>query len=1107
MPSGLRFFVFLWITFANSWISYTTITNSRSSSLGIGSGISAAANTRHFGLMMGVQAQPSLTEKIPLGAIFEQGTDEVQSAFKYAMLNHNLNVSSRRFELQAYVDVINTADAFKLSRLICNQFSRGVYSMLGAVSPDSFDTLHSYSNTFQMPFVTPWFPEKVLTPSSGFLDFAISMRPDYHQAIIDTIQFYGWRKIIYLYDSHDGLLRLQQIYQGLKPGNESFQVEMVKRITNVTMAIDFLHTLEDFGRFTNKYIVLDCPTEMAKEILIQHVRDISLGRRTYHYLLSGLVMDDRWESEIIEFGAINITGFRLVDTNRRLIKEFYESWKRLDPNTSVGAGRESISAQAALMYDAVFVLVEAFNKILRKKPDQFRNNIRRGQTAMAAASTSANTTGLTSNGMLGGGIGSNLMGGSSSGGNGNGIGGGNSGGVGGSNSNNNNAPRALDCNTSKGWVNPWEHGDKISRYLRKVEIEGLTGDIKFNDDGRRVNYTLHVVEMTVNSAMVKVAEWSDDAGLQPLSAKYVRLKPHAEIEKNRTYIVTTLLEEPYIMLKRPVVGETLDSNDRFEGYCKDLADLLAKKLGINFEMRLVKDGTYGSENPNVRGGWDGMVGELVRREADIAIAAMTITAERERVIDFSKPFMSLGISIMIKKPVKQTPGVFSFMNPLSQEIWVSVIFSYIGVSIVLFFVSRFSPYEWRVVQYQTDSHAHHDQLSTQQPPGIIGGVPMPGSITATSAGGVIGGGGGAGSVGGGGGGVVGIGTGSNIGGSGALPTSATVAVNDFSILNSFWFSLAAFMQQGCDISPRSISGRIVGAVWWFFTLILISSYTANLAAFLTVERMVTPINSPEDLAMQTEVQYGTLLHGSTWDFFRRSQIGLHNKMWEYMNSRKHVFVNTYDEGIRRVRTSKGKYALLVESPKNEYVNAREPCDTMKVGRNLDTKGFGIATPIGSPLKDPINLAVLSLKENGELIKLRNKWWYDKTECNLNKDNQETSHNELSLSNVAGIFYILIGGLLVAVFVAIIEFCFRSKSSTAAKANGSMLSSTSSSVHQRNSLSDAMHSKAKLTIQASREYDNGRVGYYPTGQLSAGGGPANTPPNDPETLHMNAHSQV
>jgi hypothetical protein len=34
------------------------------------------------------------------------------------------------------------------------------------------------------------------------------------------------------------------------------------------------------------------------------------------------------------------------------------------------------------------------------------------------------------------------------------------------------------------------------------------------------------------------------------------------------------------------------------------------------------------------------------------------------VADFTKPFMSLGISIMIKQPVKQRPGVFTFMNPL-----------------------------------------------------------------------------------------------------------------------------------------------------------------------------------------------------------------------------------------------------------------------------------------------------------------------------------------------------------------------------------------------------------------------------------------------------------
>lgn len=73
-------------------------------------------------------------------------------------------------------------------------------------------------------------------------------------------------------------------------------------------------------------------------------------------------------------------------------------------------------------------------------------------------------------------------------------------------------------------------------------------------------------------------------------------------------------------------------------------------------------------------------------------------------------------------------------------------------------------------------------------------------------------------------------------------------------------------------------------------------------------------------------------------------------MWQFMNSRTHVFVDTYDEGIQRVRNSNGKFALLIESPKNDFVNMRKPCDTLKVGRNLDVKGYGIAMPLGSPLR-------------------------------------------------------------------------------------------------------------------------------------------------------------
>ncbi len=67
------------------------------------------------------------------------------------------------------------------------------------------------------------------------------------------------------------------------------------------------------------------------------------------------------------------------------------------------------------------------------------------------------------------------------------------------------------------------------------------------------------------------------------------------------------------------------------------------------------------------------------------------------------------------------------------------------------------------------------------------------------------------------------------------------------------------------------------------------------------------------------------------------------------------------------RKSRGKYAFLLEvclrinwieyniclfkkSTKNEYANERSPCDTMKIGSNLDSKGYGIATPVGSELR-------------------------------------------------------------------------------------------------------------------------------------------------------------
>lgn len=88
--------------------------------------------------------------------------------------------------------------------------------------------------------------------------------------------------------------------------------------------------------------------------------------------------------------------------------------------------------------------------------------------------------------------------------------------------------------------------------------------------------------------------------------------------------------------------------------------------------------------------------------------------------------------------------------------------------------------------------------------------------------------------------------------------------------HSVFLSFYGGKRSQTSTHTQATSTRIVGGIWWFFTLIIISSYTANLAAFLTVERMITPIENAADLAEQQDISYGTLEGGSTMTFFRVS---------------------------------------------------------------------------------------------------------------------------------------------------------------------------------------------------------------------------------------------
>lgn len=161
-------------------------------------------------------------------------------------------------------------------------------------------------------------------------------------------------------------------------------------------------------------------------------------------------------------------------------------------------------------------------------------------------------------------------------------------------------------------------------------------------------------------------------------------------------------------------------------------------------------------------------------------------------------------------------------------------------------------------------------------------------------------------------------------------------------------------------SRRAFSTRAVASVWWFFTLILVSSYTANLAAFLTVESLVTPIEDADDLSENKGgVNYGAKNGGSTFTFFKvgtliysfsgqllilsgalqDAKYPTYQKMYEFMKDNPEFMTNSNQEGVDRVENS--NYAFLMESTTIEYITERR-CTLTQVGALLDEKGYGIA---------------------------------------------------------------------------------------------------------------------------------------------------------------------
>ncbi|XP_067667822.1 glutamate receptor 4-like [Haliotis asinina] len=412
-----------------------------------------------------------------------------------------------------------------------------------------------------------------------------------------------------------------------------------------------------------------------------------------------------------------------------------------------------------------------------------------------------------------------------------------------------------------------------------------------------------------------------------------------------TYTVTSILSDPYVMKK---------DGEGYKGFLVDVLDKVAESVGFKYNIRLSKDGKYGSLYSN--GQWSGMIGEVVRREADIGLGDVIITRERQRVVDFSKPYLSQGLRLLVKKPRRYDPGLGFLLQPFSVDLWFYILLALLLVAILFVIIGRFNPFEWRQV------------ASDKDPRG---------------------------------------------------------ARHSFGLRESFMFVFSTITLQGYRETPRSLAGRVLAVSWFIFIFFTVVAYIGAATAFLSAgeEMPSLPFEDLEDIIDGGEVQIGMVRHGSTFHTFRKSNVDMYQRVADYVEMRD-SFVNTSAEGIERVRSSHGNFVMVTESLAAEYYAERKPCDLMLHGKNHFSQGLALFTPIGSGLKQKIDDALLSLREDGTIHMLKRKWWKGFCGPAVNARQPTKKAVQVSIRRLTAPFLLLLVGAILAVVVLLGEIVFR-----------------------------------------------------------------------------------
>jgi polar amino acid transport system substrate-binding protein len=327
------------------------------------------------------------------------------------------------------------------------------------------------------------------------------------------------------------------------------------------------------------------------------------------------------------------------------------------------------------------------------------------------------------------------------------------------------------------------------------------------------------------------------------------------------------------VVTKPVQPFSFTENGKLIGFSIDLWEAVAKEAGFQFEMQNVETVPQ-------------MLDALKNKQADVAVAAISITSERHLMMDFSQPYYDSGLQILVASNAARSGTV---AGNLSRQFlnWSSI--RVVGlVLLVMFVISH--------LVWWFERRRNPEMYPEPYKEGVW---------------------------------------------------------------ESFWWTVSMLCTGGCEAKgPMGVPARLVAILWMVVSIVLIAYFTAAVTTEMTVKSLTGDIGGPGDLP---GVKVGTIA-GSTAE------------TWLGKNKAK---VSPYPDvatAIAALNSGEVK-AVVYDAPiLRYYLSKRIGTRLRLVGPTFEKQFYGIALQEQSPLRLPINRALLALNERGFIDELQKKWF-------------------------------------------------------------------------------------------------------------------------------------